>query len=466
MRDEPLCSVRNLEKQYPITRGWLRREVGRVRAVDGVSFDLVRGEALGIVGESGSGKTTAAHTVLGLEEPTAGEVRFDGTPVSALSGDALTEFHRRTQLIVQDPNDALDPRMTVGEAVAEPLRIHGLDDADRRRAIVADILERVGLSADDADRYPHEFSGGEKQRISVARALVVSPDLIVADEPTSALDARVRSAILGLLDRIRREFDIAVLFISHDLDVIRRFCDRVAVMYLGEIVERGRTEDVLNDPAHPYTRVLLSSVPSLDPTDRRLGRPLTDTVPEPSDPPSGCRFHPRCPEVIPPEGISVPEETWRAIASFRFAVQAGELSKEALPPTADHPEGVGRDDDEVTPEAVRRAVELPTELPDVRAERAVEEAAVALANGDLDAADETLAAAFPSVCERESPDAVTIGAASATSPTETGSETAEEIADRTVRCLRYDPAVEADPTRRAGNGADADGIGGDGEKER
>jgi len=332
MRDEPLCTVRDLEKHYPITRGWLRREVGRVRAVDGVSFDLARGEALGIVGESGSGKTTAAHTVLGLEAPTAGEVRFDGTPVSELSGNALTEFRRRAQLIVQDPNDALDPRMTVEEAVAEPLRIHGLDDAERRRAIVADVLERVGLAADDADRYPHEFSGGEKQRISVARALIVSPDLIVADEPTSALDARVRSEILDLLDRIRREFDIAVLFISHDLDVIRRFCDRVAVMYLGEIVERGRTADVLNDPAHPYTRVLLSSVPSLDPTDRDLGRPLTDTVPEPSDPPSGCRFHPRCPEVIPPDGVDVPESVWRAVASFRFSVQAGELPEGALPP--------------------------------------------------------------------------------------------------------------------------------------
>ena len=469
MREEPLCAVRDLKKHYPITRGWLRREVGQVRAVDGVSFEVARGEALGIVGESGSGKTTAAHAVLGLEEPTAGEVRFDGTPVSERSGEALTEFRRRTQLIVQDPNDALDPRMTIGEAVAEPLRIHGLDDADRRRAIVADILERVGLSADDADRYPHEFSGGEKQRISVARALVVNPDLIVADEPTSALDARVRSEILALLDRIRREFDIAVLFISHDLDVVRRFCDRVAVMYLGEIVERGHTADVLNRPAHPYTRVLLSSVPSLDPTDRRLGRPLTDTVPEPSDPPSGCRFHPRCPAVIPPADLSVGDETWRAIARFRFAVQADELPAEAVP-TARRDGGAHRDD-EVTPATVRRAVGLSAELSDAAAERAVEEAAAAIAAGDVDAADETLAAAFPSVCEREAPEAVAIDSASAAvhdseSAADANPTATADAAGRTVRCLRYESTVEADPPDGSETGADAIDGSDDGSTER
>jgi len=446
MSGEPICSVRGVEKHYPITRGLLRREVGRVRAVDGVSFDVERGEALGIVGESGSGKTTTAHTVLGLEEPTAGEVRFDGEPVSELTGDARREFRRRTQLIVQDPNDALDPRMTVGEAVAEPLRIHGLDDGERRRAVVADILERVGLSADDMDRYPHEFSGGEKQRVSIARALVVSPDLIVADEPTSALDARVRSEILDLLDRIRREFDIAVLFISHDLDVVRRSCDRVAVMYLGEIVERGATEAVLAEPAHPYTRVLLSSVPSLDPTDRELGRPLTDTVPDPSDPPSGCRFHPRCPDVIPPDDLSVSGETWRAIAEFRFSVQAGELPEDAVgSPETEGPAG----DAEDPATAVRRAVGLGAGLPDPDAEAAVDEAARKLADGDVDAADETLAAAFPSVCERETPAAVE-------RPT-TGEERRSTAGDGerqgagTVSCLRHGRAESAAATRSDGS---------------
>ena len=428
MSGEPICAVRELEKHYPITRGLLRREVGRVRAVDGVSFDVERGEALGIVGESGSGKTTTAHTVLGLEEPTAGEVRFDGEPVSELAGEERRAFRRRAQLVVQDPNDALDPRMTVGEAVAEPLRIHGLDDADGRNAVVADILERVGLSADDADRYPHEFSGGEKQRISIARTLVVNPDLIVADEPTSALDARVRSEILDLLDRIRREFDIALLFISHDLDVIRRSCDRIAVMYLGEIVERGATEAVLADPAHPYTRVLLSSVPSLDPTDRELGRPLTDTVPNPSDPPSGCRFHPRCPDVIPPDDLSVSESVWRTIAGFRFSVQAGELPEDAIgsPGAETATSGDGTDGGR-TPAAVRRAVGLGEELPDPEAEAAVADAAAALADGDVDAADEILAAAFTSVCERETPRAVDRPADGETDRSSTGS----------VSCLRH-----------------------------
>ncbi|ELZ36587.1 oligopeptide/dipeptide ABC transporter ATP-binding protein [Halorubrum tebenquichense] len=382
--------------------------------------------------------TTTAHALLGLEEPTAGEVRFDGTPVSELTGADRREFRRRTQLIVQDPNDALDPRMTVGEAVAEPLRIHGLDDAERRRAVVADILERVGLSADDLNRYPHEFSGGEKQRVSIARALVVSPDLIVADEPTSALDARVRSEVLDLLDRIRREFDVALLFISHDLDVVRRSCDRVAVMYLGEIVERGATETVLADPAHPYTRVLLSSVPSLDPADRELGRPLTDTVPDPSDPPSGCRFHPRCPDVIPPDDLSVSATTWRAIAEFRFSVQAGELPEDAVgdPGTDDH-----GDDAEDPAAAVRRAVDLGAELPDPDAEAAVDDAARWLADGDVDAADEVLAAAFPSVCERETPAAVE-------RPTV---DEGERRKAGSVSCLRHS-RESAEAVRSDGNG--------------
>jgi len=275
--EDPLLAVEDLEKHYPITEGLLRREVGRVRAVDGVSFTVDRGEVLGLVGESGSGKTTTALSVLGMEEPTGGEVRFDGDRVSELTGDALREFRRRAQLVVQDPNDAFNPRQTVGEAVAEPLVVHGMDDAQRRRQIVVDLLQRVGLSAEDADRYPHEFSGGEKQRVAIARALVVNPDLIIADEPTSALDARVRSDVLGLLADIRERFGVAILFVSHDIDTVWRFCDRVAVMYLGEVVECGPVSDVLSTPGHPYTRVLLGAVPGLDPDDRGLARPVTDT---------------------------------------------------------------------------------------------------------------------------------------------------------------------------------------------
>ncbi|WP_290810234.1 oligopeptide/dipeptide ABC transporter ATP-binding protein [Halovivax sp.] len=414
---EPLLEVSDLETHYPITRGFLRREVGRVRAVDGISFAVGRGEVLGLVGESGSGKTTAAHSVLRLEEPTGGEIRFDGESVTDLSGGALRSFRRRAQLVVQDPNDAFNPRLSIGEAVAEPLALHGMADGDRRRAIVEDILERVGLSADDADRYPHEFSGGEKQRISIARALVCNPDLIVADEPTSALDARVQSDVLGLLEEIRREFDVSILFISHDIDVVRRFCDRVAVMYLGEIVERGPIADVLESPAHPYTRVLMGSVPSLDPADRDLASPLTDTVPDPAEPPSGCRFHTRCPELIPPADVDVSADLWERLAAFRFTVAAGEL-----PPAVDPATAEGRIDSAT----VREAFGLPERIPDESVSRAVDAAVDALGRGRHEAAADELAAALPTVCEREAP--------------------AESTHDgRPVRCHRYDPSVDATP---------------------
>ncbi|MDR5671604.1 ATP-binding cassette domain-containing protein [Halalkaliarchaeum sp. AArc-GB] len=418
MSDEPpVLGVDGLEKHYPIREGWLRREVGRVRAVDGVTFRIDRGEALGLVGESGCGKSTTALSILRLEEPTGGEVRFEGTPIEELAGEQLRSFRRRAQLIVQDPNEAFSPRMTVGEAVAEPLRLHGMDDSDRRREIVADVLERVGLSAADVDRYPHAFSGGEKQRIAIARALVVNPDLIVADEPTSALDGRVQSDVLALLDEIRREFDIAVLFISHDIDVVRRFCDRIAVMYLGEIVEKGSVAEVLDSPAHPYTRVLLGSVPSLDPGQRELEQPLTDTVPEPANPPDGCRFHTRCPEVIPPGNVDVTPAQWRAIAALRFTVETGELPEPIAPDQSGEP---------LTSETVREVFGIQPTLSDPAAERAVAEASEAVANGDVDSASELLADAFPTVCEREDPATV-------------------DLDGQSVRCHRYDPEADADP---------------------
>ncbi|AUX09675.1 peptide/nickel transport system ATP-binding protein [Halalkaliarchaeum desulfuricum] len=418
MSDEPpVLAVDGLEKHYPITKGLLRREVGRVRAVDGVNFRIDRGEALGLVGESGCGKSTTALSILRLEEPTGGEVRFEGTPIEKFRGEQLKSFRRRAQLIVQDPNEAFSPRMTVGEAVAEPLRLHGMDDSDRRREIVADVLERVGLSAADVDRYPHAFSGGEKQRIAIARALVVNPDLIVADEPTSALDGRVQSDVLALLDEIRREFDIAVLFISHDIDVVRRFCDRIAVMYLGELVEKGPVAEVLDSPAHPYTRVLLGSVPSLDPGDRTLEKPLTDTVPEPANPPKGCRFHTRCPEVIPPKDVDVTQEQWRAIAALRFTVETGELPEPLAP---------DRQGQSTTAETVRKEFGLPSSLSDPLAERAVTDAAAAIADGDIDGASELLADAFPTICERETPTVV-------------------DLDGQSAQCHRYDPEKDAEP---------------------
>ncbi|ELZ13810.1 oligopeptide ABC transporter ATPase [Halovivax asiaticus JCM 14624] len=420
---DPLLEVRGLEKHYPITRGFLRREVGRVRAVDGIDFDIGRGEALGLVGESGSGKTTAAHSILRLEEPTAGEIVFDGESVTDLSGPNLRSFRRRAQLVVQDPNEAFNPRLTVGSAVAEPLSLHGMSDESRRRAIVEDVLERVGLSGDDADRYPHEFSGGEKQRISIARALVCNPDLIVADEPTSALDARVQSDVLALLADIRREHDISILFISHDLDVVRLFCDRVAVMYLGEIVEQGPIEDVLESPAHPYTRVLMNSVPSLDPSDRTFESPLTDTIPDPGDPPSGCRFHTRCPELIPPADLAVSDEEWQTLAAFRFTIETGEL------PSAVDPTTVG----DVDAATVREEFDLPTELADQELNRRIGSAVEAVASGDVETAGQELASVLPTVCEQVVP----------TQSTHRG---------RPVNCHRYDPDREAEPVAWRGAG--------------
>jgi len=413
-RGDPLLSVSDLETHYPITEGWLRREVGRVRAVDGVSFDIYEGETLGLVGESGSGKTTLAHSLLGLEAPTAGTVRFDGDRVDELTGADQRAFRRRVQLIVQDPNEAFNPRMQVGKAVAEPLALNGMDDAARRQAIVEDALERVGLAAEDTDRYPHEFSDGEKQRLAIARALVVDPDLLVADEPTSALDARVQSDILALLDEVRREFDVSILFVSHDIDVVRRFCDRVAVMYLGEIVERGPVDAVLDRPAHPYTRVLLDSVPSLDPGDRDLPAPLTDTIPDPADPPAGCRFHTRCPAVIGPEDADLPPDQWERLAAFRFTVQVGEL-----PAAIDL-------DDPPSEGTVRAAFDLPGTVTDETVAAGVDDAVEALAAGDLDRARERLAAVLPSVCEQQVPATV-------------------EVEGRPVTCHRYDPDVDADP---------------------
>ena len=413
-RGDPLLSVTDLETHYPITEGWLRREVGRVRAVDGVSVDVYEGETLGLVGESGSGKTTLAHSLLGLEAPTAGTIRFDGDRVGELTGAAKRAFRRRVQLIVQDPNDAFNPRLQVGTAVAEPLALNGMDDAERRQAIVEDVLERVGLAADDTGRYPHEFSDGEKQRLAIARALVVDPDLLVADEPTSALDARVQSDILALLDEVRRAFDVSILCISHDIDVVRRFCDRVAVMYLGEIVERGPVDAVLERPAHPYTKVLLDSVPSLDPSDRDLPAPLTDTIPDPADPPSGCRFHTRCPAVIGPEDADMSTDQWERLAALRFTVQVGELPARI-------------DGDGTTSETVvRETFDLPDDLADERIESGVDDAVAALADGDLDRARERLAAVLPSVCEQQVPATV-------------------EIDGRPVQCHRADPEFDAAP---------------------
>ena len=265
-----------------------------VRAVDGVSFTVGRGETLALVGESGCGKTTVGRTLLRLQEPTAGRATFDGTDLFALRGEALRTMRRRLQIVFQDPYSSLDPRMTVAASVAEGIEIHGLAKGAAERARVDALLAEVGLDPGYGDRYPHEFSGGQRQRIGIARALAVEPSFIVCDEPVSALDVSVQAQVLNLLADLQRTRGLSYLFIAHDLAVVRQLAHRVAVMYLGRIVESGPTEDVLAHPRHPYTQALLSAVPEPDPTSRRSRLVLAGEPPSPSAPPPGCAFHPRC----------------------------------------------------------------------------------------------------------------------------------------------------------------------------
>jgi peptide/nickel transport system ATP-binding protein len=402
----PLLEVRNLVKHYPITQGVLRREVGRVHAVDGVSFTLKEGEALGIVGESGCGKSTTARVLLRLEEPTAGEVLFDGEDVTGYDGEELRRFHRRAQMIFQDPTASFDPRMSIGESVAEPLVIHGLADGALRRRVVGDLLGRVGLTPEDYDRYPHEFSGGQKQRVALARALVLNPDLIVADEPTSALDVSTQSEIIALLKRVQAAFGLSLLFISHDTSVIREVCDRVAVMYAGEIVELAPTEALFERPGHPYTRALLASIPEPDPHRRRRHPGLAGDVPDPTHPPSGCRFHTRCPEVIGPPGYAFEQAHWRAVLHLRTRLEQGRLDLDAI--RAAHVHGVEADGDALAA-AIRATFDLPERLSDPAAEAVLEAALGHLVAGDLEAARALLTAEFPTVCVNEHPELRAVG---------------------------------------------------------
>jgi oligopeptide/dipeptide ABC transporter ATP-binding protein len=291
----PLLAVRDLVKHFPVSRGVFRRHVGAVRAVDGISLDVMPGETLALVGESGCGKTTAGRSILRLIEPTSGEIRFDGVDVRALAGEALRRLRRQMQIIFQDPFSSLNPRMTVGAIVREGLTIHQLAEGAAADARVRELLDEVGLRADVASRYPHEFSGGQRQRIGIARALAVEPRFIVCDEPVSALDVSVQAQVINLLEDLQREHRLAYLFIAHDLSVVEHIADRVAVMYLGRIVEHADGAELYRQPIMPYTQALLSAVPIPDPTRERQRIILSGDVPSPANPPTGCPFHPRCP---------------------------------------------------------------------------------------------------------------------------------------------------------------------------
>ena len=298
---QALLEVQDLVKHFPVGGGLLKGAAGVVRAVEGVTFSIQRGETLGLVGESGCGKTTTGRCVLQLEQPTSGRIVFEGAELTGLSQDKLRTVRRHMQVIFQDPYSSLNPRMTVGDILAEPLKVHGIvSDPAKRQARVRELLEQVGLHAQHARRYPHQLSGGQRQRVGVARALAMQPSLIVCDEPVSALDVSIQAQIINLLEELQARFGLTYLFIAHDLSVVRHISDRVAVMYLGRIVELADRQSLYDEALHPYTRALLSAVPIPDPKleARRERTVLRGEVPSPLNPPSGCVFHPRCPIAV------------------------------------------------------------------------------------------------------------------------------------------------------------------------
>jgi len=319
--DEPILEVRGLVEHFPLTKGILfKKQVGAVRAVDGIDMKLFKGETLGLVGESGCGKSTTARLLMRLDKPTAGQILFHGEDIAQLSGKTLKAVRRNIQIVLQDPYSSLNPRMTVGDIIAEPFQIHqDVAPKGSRRKLVQDLLEVVGLNPEHIHRYPHQFSGGQRQRIGIARGLALRPEIIVCDEPVSALDVSVQAQVINLFEKLQKEFGLSYVFIAHDLSVVRHISSRVSVMYLGKIVETGDEEQIYERPTHPYTQALLSAVPVPDPTLRghRDQIMLEGDVPSPANPPSGCRFRTRCwkvqdicavdePELIVHEGLDHP----------------------------------------------------------------------------------------------------------------------------------------------------------------
>lgn len=402
---QPLLELRGLEKHFDqsnslasqIADKVLQREPEKVRAVDGIDLKLRPNEVQGVIGESGCGKTTLLMTLMGLHSPTGGELVFDGTPLSEFTSEDWKEFRRRVQIIFQDPFNSMDPKFTVRETLMEPLDVHDMDNKEER---IREALEHAELNPPEQylDRLPKQLSGGEKQRVSIARALVVDPDVILADEPVSMLDVSIRASVLNILRRLRRDEGLTLSIISHDLSLIRNVSDRTAVMYLGEFVEVGDTDRIVEDPKHPYTEALVDSVPVPDPTIERTPVDISGEPPSPRNPPSGCRFHTRCPAVIPPDEFEFADGRFRELMDLRQDLHAGSVRVDRARRQANDPED---------PESVAAAIKerrFDGSFIDSDAEEIVDDALLALARGEEDIATEQLADAFTTPCELDEPE--------------------------------------------------------------
>lgn len=411
-RGDPILDVTDLKKHYMNKQGILHQifsgdsESSRVRAVDGVSFSVNRGETVGIVGESGCGKSTLAETLLGLKEPTGGSASLIGKDIHEWADTDRQQFARQIQFVFQDPSSCLDPKLTVREIIREPLEIHNVGNSAHQNGLVEEVIEQVGLSVDQLDRYPGEMSGGQRQRVGIARAIILKPQVLVLDEPTSALDVSVQAQILNLLQKIQDEFNLTTVIISHDISVIHYLCDKVLVMYLGQIAEIGPTEAVFTERAHPYTKTLLDSVPKVGVTDAEHVEVDPD-IPSPRDPPEGCRFHTRCPDVIPPTDYELEQEEWLSVFKYKLDVKSRELTKEKLVELTDN-RGIDINSEAQVKRLVRKRYDIPESLSDRAAESVLEESFALLISDDTDAVLDLLNAEFRSPCEASNPDSITV----------------------------------------------------------